>query len=149
MKYPFVRFIMVGMINTIVGLSVMYLLLHALGLSYWMSTFVGNAIGACVSFFLNKSFTFKSKDSVTKSALRFIIVILCCYFIAYDIGRSFVVWILKNNDFIHSNVKTDLSVLVGTCLYTVLNYFGQKIFVFSKKNAAIKENLGLSNKLLK
>ena len=95
MKYSFVRFIMVGVVNTVVGLSVMYLLLHALGQSYWIATFLGNSIGACVSFLLNRNFTFKSKDSVSKSAVRFIVVILGCYFISYEIGRSFVDWILK------------------------------------------------------
>lgn len=137
MKYSFVRFIMVGIVNTFVGLSVMYLLLHLLGQSYWIATFVGNSIGACVSYILNRNFTFKSQSSVAKSAVRFIVVILCCYFISYDIGRSFVEWMLKNNDYFSANVKTDLSVLVGTCLYTLLNYLGQKLFVFSKKDSAL------------
>jgi putative flippase GtrA len=134
MKYSFVRFIMVGVVNTGVGLSVMYLLLHALGQSYWIATFLGNSIGACVSFLLNRNFTFKSKDSVSKSGFRFIVVILGCYFISYEIGRSFVEWILKNNEFFSPVVKTDISVLISTCLYTLLNYFGQKLFVFSKKD---------------
>lgn len=133
MKYSFVRFIMVGVVNTVVGLSVMYLLLHLLGQSYWIATFVGNSIGAFVSFILNRNFTFKSQNSMSKSAVRFVIVILCCYFLSYEMGRSFVVDILKNNDFIPKNIQTDLSVLVGTCLYTLLNYFGQKLFVFSKE----------------
>ncbi|MDR7235813.1 GtrA family protein [Neobacillus drentensis] len=137
MKYSFVRFIMVGVVNTVVGLSVMYLLLHALGQSYWIATFLGNSIGACVSFLLNRNFTFKSKDSVSKSAVRFIVVILGCYFISYEIGRSFVDWILKNYEFFSPVVKTDISVLIGTCLYTLLNYFGQKLFVFSKKDSAL------------
>lgn len=137
MKYSFVRFIMVGIINTVVGLSVMYLLIHALGQSYWISTFVGNSIGACVSYILNRNFTFKSQNSVSKSAVRFVVVILCCYFISYDIGRSLVEGMLKNTHFLRANVKTDLSVLIGTCLYTLINYFGQKLFVFSKKDTAI------------
>ncbi|WP_066253809.1 GtrA family protein [Neobacillus drentensis] len=137
MRYSFVRFIMVGVVNTVVGLSVMYLLLHALGQSYWIATFLGNSIGACVSFLLNRNFTFKSKDSVSKSAVRFIVVILSCYFISYEIGRSFVDWILKNYEFFSPVVKTDISVLIGTCLYTLLNYFGQKRFVFSKKHSAL------------
>lgn len=137
MKYSFVRFIMVGVVNTVVGLSVMYLLLHLLGQSYWIATFVGNSIGAFVSFILNRNFTFKSQNSMSKSAVRFVIVILCCYFLSYEMGRRFVVDILKNNDFIPKNIQTDLSVLVGTCLYTLLNYFGQKLFVFSKEDTAI------------
>lgn len=137
MKNSFVRFIIVGIANTIVGLSVMYLLLHAVHFSYWLSTFLGNSVGAIVSFFLNRSFTFKSQGSMAKSAIRFITVILCCYFISYDLAKNIVIGVLKGSHFIDANLKTDLSVLVGTGLYTILNYVGQKWFVFSKKESVI------------
>lgn len=137
MKYSFIRFILVGIVNTIVGLSFMYLFLHVAGFSYWLSTFLGNSIGACVSFLLNRNFTFKSQNSVVGSAFRFVIVILCCYFISYDIGKKFTEWALNMLPFSFGNLTTDLAVLVGTGLYTVLNYFGQKLFVFPKKNSKL------------
>ncbi|EKN65737.1 hypothetical protein BABA_19131 [Neobacillus bataviensis LMG 21833] len=130
MKYSFVRFILVGIVNTIVGLSFMYLFLHALGLSYWMSTFLGNSVGACVSYFLNRNFTFKSQNSVSTSAIRFVIVILCCYFFSYLVAETLVVWLFHANELFNESVITDFSVLVGTGMYTVLNYFGQRFFVF-------------------
>jgi putative flippase GtrA len=141
MKYSFVRFILVGIVNTIVGLSFMYLFLDALGLSYWISTFCGNSIGACVSYLLNRKFTFNSDNSVTKSVFRFIIVILACYFISYDLAKNLVVGLLNSNSFFTENVKTDLAVLVGTGLYTILNYFGQKLFVFSKSSIKVKNEI--------
>jgi putative flippase GtrA len=137
MKYSFVRFIIVGVVNTIVGLSCMYLFLHAAGLSYWIATFLGNSIGACVSYILNRKFTFKSESSVPKSAIRFIIVILCCYFISYDLGKNLVEWVLKSYAIFNEKLKVDLAVLVGTGMYTLLNYFGQKLFVFPKKDASL------------
>lgn len=138
MKYSFVRFIIVGIVNTIVGLSCMYLFLHAVGLSYWIATFLGNSLGACVSYFLNRNFTFRSQNSVTKSAIRFVLVILCCYFISYDLGKNVVAWVLKSNAIFNEKLTTDLAVLVGTGLYTVLNYFGQKLFVFPNKKNKFK-----------
>ncbi|MED1470870.1 GtrA family protein [Bacillus salipaludis] len=138
MKYSFIRFVIVGILNTIVGLSVMYLLLHAFHLSYWISTFIGNSIGAIVSFFLNRSFTFKSQNAVSKTAIRFIVVILCCYSISYDLGKNLVSAILLSNHFFTEKIRTDLAVLVGTGLYTVLNYLGQKLFVFSKKDVLVE-----------
>lgn len=129
MNYQFVRFLMVGVANTIVGLSVMYLLLHLAGLSYWMSTFLGNSIGAVVSFFLNRSFTFRNQGSVSKSMLRFVAVILFCYMVSYSIGRNLVEWMLSNSG-LTSGIKTDIAVFISTGFYTVLNYVLQKIFVF-------------------
>ena len=133
MRFTFVRFLIVGVANTLVGLSMMYLFLHLGGLSYWMSTFLGNSIGACVSYFLNRRFTFKSDHSVSKSMIRFVATILFCYFISYNIGEHFIQWLLQNNPTFTSSVKTDIAVLTSTLLYTILNYLCQKLFVFPKK----------------
>lgn len=139
MKFIFVRFIMVGLVNTMVGLSVMYLLLHGLGLSYWISTFLGNAVGACVSFFLNRRFTFRSDVSVVTGLFRFMVVILICYFLSYSLGKSLVQMLLNNNDTFTSKGKTDLAVLISTFLYTVLNYLSQKLFVFHKRGTVLSK----------
>ncbi|MBB6444369.1 GtrA family protein [Bacillus benzoevorans] len=133
MRYPFIRFLLVGIINTMVGLTCMYLFLHGLGFSYWAATFLGNTIGACVSFFLNRSFTFKSSHSITKSIFRFIAVILLCYFVSYYLGENIVALLLSQQHSISAGMKTDIAVLTSTILYTLLNYAGQKRFVFPKK----------------
>ncbi len=133
MNYQFVRFLLVGVANTIVGLSVMYLLLHLAGFSYWVSTFLGNSVGAVVSYFLNRSFTFRSQSSGFKSMLRFVAVILFCYFVSYTFGRNLVEWIVSSSN-ITSGMKTDIAVLISTGFYTVLNYLCQKLFVFKSSN---------------
>lgn len=35
----FIRFLAVGVVNTMIGLTIMFLLMHAVGMSYWLSTF--------------------------------------------------------------------------------------------------------------
>ena len=139
MKNTFVRFILVGIANTIVGLSVIYVLLHLAGLSYWTATFLGNSVGACVSFLLNRNFTFQSQGSVRKSMIRFILVILSCYLIAYNLGTEIIDLLLSKSTFIPSHYKTDVAVLISTCLYTILNYFCQKLFVFPRGKALVIE----------
>ncbi|WP_129688782.1 GtrA family protein [Gottfriedia acidiceleris] len=137
MNKTFIRFIAVGFANTAVGLSFIYLLLHLFGFSYWISTFIGNSIGACISYILNRNFTFKSQGSVKKSIPMFIIVILSCYFIAFNLGDKIIDYILNLQDFISLNFKNDLAVLFSSGLYTILNYFGQKLLVF--KNITKKQ----------
>ena len=140
MRFTFVRFLIVGVANTLVGLSMMYLFLHLGGLSYWMSTFLGNSIGACVSYFLNRSFTFKSDHSVSKSIIRFVATILFCYFTSYIIGKHFIQWLLQNNPTFTSSAKTDIAILIST-LYTILNYLCQRLFVFPKnEHFSVKRN---------
>lgn len=129
MKFTFVRFLIVGLINTVVGLTIMYVLYHLANQSYWLSTFIGNSVGALVSFILNRSFTFKSKGTVRKSIMKFLLVILCCYFISYHLGTLLVDWSMKEMNYAIS-FQTDLAILLSTAIYTITNYICQKQFVF-------------------
>jgi putative flippase GtrA len=138
MNNSFFRFLLVGIVNTIVGLSSMYILLHGFSLSYWASTFIGNIIGACVSYFLNRRFTFKSSAAVGKSMIQFAAVILVCYFISYYLGEKLALYCFSLLPFLGKKYAADAAVLFGTGFYTITNYLGQKLFVFNKnKNEAV------------
>ncbi|MDP4154560.1 MAG: GtrA family protein [Bacillota bacterium] len=133
MNHSFVRFLLVGVVNTIVGLSSMYLFLHGFSFSYWVSTFLGNVIGACVSYILNRSFTFKSNAAVGTSMLRFAIVILICYFISYYLGEKIALYLFSQLSFLGTKYAQDAAVLFGTGIYTITNYIGQRLFVFKQR----------------
>lgn len=126
----FIRFLLVGVLNTLVGLSTIFILLNSLGFSYYISTFVGNGIGAMVSFFLNRTFTFDSGTSIKAGAPKFIAVILFCYYCAYTISSIAAGWLVPNLIGIHMISEKEIAVLLGTIIYTILNYLGQKYFVF-------------------
>ncbi|PLS17581.1 polysaccharide biosynthesis protein GtrA [Bacillus sp. M6-12] len=126
----FTRFLLVGIFNTCIGLSAVYFFLNALGFSYWISTFIGNSIGAAVSFFLNRSFTFHSSVSAKSGIPKFIAVILICYFGAYSISEFMAEYIDRYMAAFQLISKNNLAVLMGTGFYTIANYAGQKIFVF-------------------
>ena len=56
------RFLLVGVINTLVGCGTMFLLYNLAHWSYWSSSAANYIVGGIVSFFLNKYFTFRKKD---------------------------------------------------------------------------------------
>lgn len=130
-NHSFARFLLVGVLNTIVGLSAAYLLLNGAGLSYWVSTFLGNCIGAVVSYFLNKTFTFRDQQSVGKSWWRFLLVTFGSYVLAYWIGLHAAQWVVTR---LTDNARwvENAAVLVGAGLYTIANYVGHKLFTFRK-----------------
>lgn len=122
----FFRFLLVGVINTIVGLGTAFLFLYLFHATYWVATFLGNGIGGGVSYFLNRSFTFQSKQPIKTSIWRFLLVVLCCYFFSYGISERIVEYF----PFFSETMKQNVAVIVGAGLYTISNYFGQKKFVF-------------------
>lgn len=131
----FIRFLLVGVINTCVGLFIIFVLLNALHLSYWVSTFVGNSAGACVSYLLNRSFTFNSTVSFQRGLPRFVTIILICYFGAYFFSERLMIW-FNSFHYVSTFVEQNGAVLIGCVLYTIGNYLGQKYFVFNTVKTA-------------
>ena len=128
----FIRFLLVGTVNTIVGLSMIIMLLDLGGLSYWSATFLGNCIGAAVSYFLNRSFTFRSRARIQSSGVRFIFILFLCYILSYSISGMAAEFIQTFSLLGHDVSPEELAVLLGAGIYTLTNYIGQKYLVFNK-----------------
>lgn len=125
----FVRFIIVGIINTIVGMSVMFILYNLFDCSYWLSSAANYIVGSIVSYVLNRSFTFHSHERQWKSILKFAINIVICYLLAYGVAKPIVYYLMSNYAV---RTQGNVALMVGSIIFVLLNYFGQKKFVFKK-----------------
>jgi putative flippase GtrA len=131
----FIRFLIVGVINTLVGTAVMFLLYNAAGLhtwgqvGYWLSTIGNYTVGSVVSFFLNKHFTFKNKEKGKAVVIRFVVNIAVCMVLAYGVAQKAVELALAGTA-LSAQLQGNLSMLVGMGLFVLLNYFGQRFFAF-------------------
>ena len=133
----FIRFLIVGVINTRVGTAVMFELYNLAGLhrwgqaGYWLSTIGNYTVGSVVSFFLNKHFTFRSREKGRQVVIRFVINIAVCMILAYGIAQKCVELALAGT-FLSEQLQGNIAMLVGMGLFVVLNYFGQRFFAFRK-----------------
>lgn len=125
----FIRFIIVGVINTIVGMSVMFLCYNAIGLNYWGSSAANYVVGSICSYILNKKFTFRSREKGSSVIIRFVINIGICYLISYGVARPLIRYLMQPYSV---KVQDNAAMLLGTVAFTLMNYFGQKLFVFRK-----------------
>lgn len=128
----FIKFAIVGVINTLVGTSVMYIAYNVGHFGYWPSTILNYCIGSIVSFILNKYFTFKSTKQGVKEIMPFILNIIACYIVAYGIAQLINVFFLNS---LSSVVADNIAMGIGMCLFVICNYVGQRYFVF-KNNVA-------------
>ena len=55
------KFLIVGVVNTVFGTAVMFVSYNLLHLDYWISTGANYVLGSILSYFLNKTFTFNNK----------------------------------------------------------------------------------------
>ena len=73
------KFILVGVVNTLVGMAIMFGLYNLAHCSYWVSSAANYILTSILSYFLNKYFTFKNKERSWKQVLRFAVNIAVCY----------------------------------------------------------------------
>lgn len=155
----FLKFIIVGVINTIVGMCIMYgmyflgdtfhwydgiAIAHgweASTVNFWVSSALNYTLTSILSYILNKNITFKSKGNTGRSLFRFIINIAVCYLISYGIARPFTTWFMTTFfPSVDAKIVEYLTMFVGMVFFTGCNYIGQRFFAFKKKEDIPQEN---------
>lgn len=130
----FLRFGIVGMANTLISVALMLLLYDVLRLGYWGSSALSYTAGALFSFVANRQFTFQSKGTPLHSFLKFVLLVAVCYICAYGCAKPLIAVILGRMRLeLPTDVKEKIAMLGGMVLYTVINFCGQKLFVFREK----------------
>lgn len=141
----FFKFVLVGIINTLVGMGIMFGLYNLANLKaldngylfqdmgYWISSAANYILTSILSYFLNKHFTFKNKEKGGKPLWRFALNIAVCYLLAYGIAKPVTVLILGGTS-LSQSLQTNIAMLVGSVFFVGFNYIGQRFFAFKEKN---------------
>lgn len=128
---PFLKFLLVGVINTCIGTTIMLVCYNFFHLGYWLSSALDYCLASIVSYMLNKRFTFQYKGGTLKSLTRFIINIAICYFIAFGLALPLVkcalTWLSLS---FNKSMLENIAMLLGTGLFVIINFLGQKFFTF-------------------
>lgn len=127
--WAIVRFLFVGIVNTLFGTAIMFLAYNLLHLDYWVSSALNYILASVMSYFLNKKFTFKSEKKSIEEMLKFALNIIVCYFVSYGIAKPLVNYVLA--DMGHT-IQENGAMFVGMCMFVIVNYLGQRYFVFRK-----------------
>ena len=123
------KFAMVGFINVAFGSLIMFGLYNLAGFDYWISSASNYFFASILSFFLNKYWTFQTKEYSLYMIITFALNILICYLIAYSIAKPLIYFLL---DIYSQTVRDNISMGVGMCIFTALNYLGQRFVVFDR-----------------
>lgn len=121
------RFLLVGVVNTLVGSGVMFLLYNLARCGYWFSSAMNYVVGSVVSYFLNKNFTFRARGHDAATVLRFIVNISACYALAYGAARPLARALLSGAS---GALRDNVAMAFGMCIFVALNYLGQRLLVF-------------------
>ena len=130
-----VRFLIVGGLNTVVGIGVTWIVYVCFGVSIFASkesmplhvivigTLTGQVVGTVHSYFWNKYFTFRSKKKSWAEFFRFVLV----YAVQYGVNLGLTTLLDR------LIAIPWLITVVVTLVCTLLSYFGHNLFSFRKK----------------
>jgi len=129
-----IRYIIVGGFNTFLDFFILFALV-AFGLDKIPANYISTTVTMIISFFLNKSFTFESKDgNARKQFALFIIITASGLWIIQPIIITFVTWALAS-----LNLPAPVSLFIAKSIATVAtliwNYIWYSRAVFKKKGA--------------
>ena len=130
----FVKYCIVGVLNTLVTLGVIYICKSFLGWNLYLSNVLGYVAGVVNSFLCNKSWVFKSDGSYMREAVRFLAGFLVCYLL-----QLWAVWAITAKSIIgHNNFAVlgivisgyGIATLVGNVVYTLANFVYNRMVTF-------------------
>lgn len=127
-----IHFGMVGVINTLMGWVIMAVLYNLIHMNYWLSSGISYFIGSVFSYHANGKLTFKVENRDKWLPWRFAVNIIVCYLIAFSVAQPVVTKILSSGQGVSKALIDNIAMILGMCLFIVMNFFGQKFFVFRK-----------------
>ena len=115
------RFLVVGVLNTLIGLLAIYLGKWWLGLGDVLANLFGYAIGLCFSFVVNRSWTFDHSGAVVPALMRFLVV----FGIAYAVNLATVLAAIRV-----FGINAYIAQALGIVPYTLFFFLGSRYYAF-------------------
>lgn len=130
----FIKYSMVGVMNTLITLAVIYVCKSLLGVNEYFSNTLGYIAGLINSFLWNRNWVFKVKEDSFNQIIRFAVGFLLCYGL-----QLLVVWALNEHTFLGSMTWTvygftfggyGVATIVGMVVYTLANFVYNRLITF-------------------
>ncbi len=120
------KYIAVGVINTLLSLFVIMLCMYVFKMAYDISNLVGYIVGLINSFIWNKLWVFKKRGAkmIIREVSYFLGVFLICYLIQFLCLKLFVERL---------NWNEYLSQIISMVIYTVPGYLLNRFLTFKNK----------------
>ncbi len=125
------QFLLIGIINTIFGYSIIFFSMFILKLNYLISNSLGYFFGLILSFFLNKYFNFKTASKHLMEFSKFILAFITSF------GLNSVVLYCSVEIF---HIEKVVAIIIAGISYSICFFLISKFFVFRKTVSGTTEN---------
>ena len=142
----FVLYVVLGFVNYIVCSAIMLFFNNVLRLDEDPSMIVSFALQTINSFILNRYVTFRGIRIAKSWPVKFVISVAISYLFSKVLMKGVYAWLIERQPFSgiadrlqdlvakgSDNFRTNLVMLACTFTYCVVNYIGQRYFVFKAR----------------
>ena len=130
----FIRYCIVGAMNTAITLGVIYLCHSLLGWGEYLSNGIGYIAGLINSFLWNRAWVFRAQGSRLRQAVRFALGFAICYGLQLAVVFALCHTSLISYQFSLTSHLTRtgyaIATLIGNIAYTIANYLYNKYITF-------------------
>ncbi len=135
-----VYYLIIGILNFIVCTGIMFLLFNLCGLSEHLAPLVNYGLGSVIWYLSCKYILFRDNMSTGQQLLRFIAEVIVCYVLTYYIISPLLAKLVLRSEKLlklfsfggQDNIAGNCKMTIGSISYALINYFGQRFFVFNK-----------------
>ena len=136
-----VYYVIIGFLNFIVCTALMFLLFNVCGFSDHVAPLFNYGLGSLIWYLACRYILFRGRESTWQQIVRFLAEVLVCYLVSYYVAAPLLSKVLLRYHRVRrlfsfggdstEMIRGNCEMTVGVVVYAILNYFGQRYFVFS------------------
>lgn len=136
-------YIGVGVLNFLVCTGIMFLLYNVFHVSSHIAPLVNYGLGSVFWYLACRYLLFPGNRTTAGQLVRFAVNVAVCYLVAYYVVAVPLTGLLLQSAAVQvlfdfagiSKAEGNCRMSIGAAVYAVMNYFGQRFFVFRRREA--------------
>lgn len=136
-----VLYLVIGFLNFLLCTGIMFLLYNVAGFSRHTAPIVNYGLGSLIWYLACRFVLFPKAKTTPRQLLRFVLDIVVCYLLSYYVVAPLVTRLALKSTRIRTffsfggahNIQGNCEMTAGAISYALLNYFGQRYYVFSNR----------------
>ncbi len=127
--FHFIKYNLIGIVNTLITLCVVWILYELLGWNLELSNFLGFVAGGINSYWMNRRLNFRSQNQKGKEIFRFLLVFVCAYLVNLFVLESLKDALPSAGDFLSAGFFANV---LANIAYVVVSFLLYRYFVFKR-----------------
>lgn len=136
-------YVIIGVLNFVICTALMFVLFNICGFSDHVAPLFNYGLGSLIWYLGCRYILFPDQKTTSRQMIRFLIEVVVCYLLSYYLAAPLLSGLLLRLETMRrlfsfggnsvQMIEGNCQMTVGAIVYAVINYFGQRYFVFTAR----------------